>query len=204
MITPILDPSIEHLSEHVNPPSEYQLPLIPETMIHHNVSPVNKRIIVPYGENSIPRSYGVSRSRRILTPGLFAKKYDLVRQFLYNTLELTTAQREVTLRLLRLWAYYGQVYAKESTITADPGCSKATYWRTIRRLRQLGLLDVINRFLLRPNAQISNLYKLDRLALVIGRYLAEHGVAFYQKWIQPYLSMAGDQFWPTMLAGDSG
>jgi hypothetical protein len=37
---------------------------------------------------------------------------------------------------------------------------------------------------------------LDRLLLVIARYLAEHGVPFYQKWLQPYLAMSGSQFWP--------
>jgi len=126
---------------------------------------------------------------------LLLKKYDQIRDCLVDYAELTTAQREVTLRLLRLWAYYGYVYPKESTITSEPGCSKATFWRTIRLLEELGLVRVINRYVIRPHAQISNLYRFDKLLLVIARYLAEHGQAFQEKWLEPYLRLPGRVFW---------
>ncbi|GAI35243.1 unnamed protein product, partial [marine sediment metagenome] len=74
-------------------------------------------------------------------------------------MKLTTAEREVTLRLLRFWAYYGNVYPKASTVAAEPGCSKATFWRTIALLERLGLMRRINRYVIRPHAQISNLYR---------------------------------------------
>jgi len=97
--------------------------------------------------------------------------------------------------LLRYRAYYGNVYPKEAQITLEPGCKKATFWRTIRLLKEQGLLQVVNRFVMRPHAQISNLYRLDKLVLALARYIAEHGHHFYEDWLQPYLSMPGREFW---------
>ena len=167
----------------------------PNLMIHHKVSlSRNKKLIVSYS-NTVGKHYGVSQARRAITSSLFIKKFDYIRQCLDDVLGLTTAQREVALRLLRLWAYYGYVYPKESQITGEPGCSKSTFWRTVKLLKDLGLVQVINRYVIRPHAQISNLYRLDRLALVLARYLAEHGVHFWEKWLRPALAMPGQQFW---------
>jgi len=173
-----------------------QLPLpFPDSMIHHKVTPLH--IVGNTLEDIIRRgkAYGVSSSHRVLSPGLLVKKFDLTRDCLQHALGLTTAQREVTLRLLAYWAYYGQVYVKEAQVTSEPGCSKATYWRTIGLLRSLGLIRTIPRFLIREHAQISNLYLLHKLLLVIARYLAEHGVVFWEKWLRPALAMPGQQFW---------
>jgi len=169
--------------------------LPPDSVIHHNVPLPPSKIIVSYSLLKRGNPYGVSRSYRVLSPQLLLKKYDYVRACLAETLGLTVAQREVALRLLRLWAYYGQVYPKEAQVTGDPGCSKSTYWRTVRILRELGLVHVINRYVIRPHAQISNLYRLDRLVLLIARYLAEHGTGFFEKWLKTYLSMSGRLFW---------
>ena len=167
----------------------------PNLMIHHKVSlSRNRKLIVSYS-NTVGKHYGVSQARRAITSSLFIKKFDYIRQCLDDVLGLTTAQREVALRLLRLWAYYGYVYPKESQITGEPGCSKATFWRTVKLLKDLGLVQVINRYVIRPHAQISNLYRLDRLALLLARYLAEHGVHFWEKWLRPALAMPGQQFW---------
>ena len=164
-------------------------------MIHHKVTlSRNNNLIVSYSKRR-GKPYGVSRSRRAITSSLFIKKFDYIRDCLKYTLGLTPAQREVVLRLLRLWAYYGNVYPKEAQITELPGCSKATYWRTIKVLKSLGLIRVVNRYVIRPHAQISNLYRLDRLALLLARYLAEHGTHFWEKWLRPALTMPGQQFW---------
>lgn len=194
-----LAPIIEHPFDNVKPPVNSQLPLFPDSMIHHKPPGSRNRKIVYYSYKDTCKGYGVSPSRRVLSPGLFLKKYNLCRQLLEHVLDIPTAEREGTLRLLRFWAYYGNVYPKESTITVDPGCSKATFWRAVKRLREFGLLEVVNRFILRPHAQISNLYRLDKLLLVIARYLAEHGVAFREKWLQPNLTMPGSEFWPSFL-----
>lgn len=172
-------------------------------MIHHKeTTQLKKRIVYSKREYPFP-PYGVSRSRRVLSPQLLLNRYDRVRDCLEDILGLTTAQREVALRLLRYWAYYGNVYVKSAAITAEPGCSKATYWRTVKIMQLRGLITVINRFIIRPHAQISNLYKFDRLLLIIARYLAEHGAAFREKWLRPYLSMPGSQFWPMLVPADT-
>jgi len=165
------------------------------SMIHHKVSTNKSYIVLSYSSLKDGRRYGVSSDQRILTPGLFRKRYDLVRDCLALPLALTCAQREVVLRLLRLWAYYGKIYPKESQITQDPGCSKATFWRTVALLEQVGLLRRVNRYVFRPKAQISNLYLLHNLIVVIARYLAEHSKHVFAKWVQPYLGMTAAAFW---------
>jgi hypothetical protein len=170
-------------------------------MIHHKSPSLPNRVIVSYSRLNIDKRYGVSQSRRILSPQLLLKRFDMVRDCLSEVLGLTTAQREVVLRLLRLWAYYGRVYPKESQITLEPGCSKATYWRTVRLLEELRLISVINRYVIRPHAQISNLYRLDRLALLLARYLNEHGIGFLEDWLSPFLTMPGRLFWRYIVPG---
>ena len=167
------------------------------SMIHHKETYLPKMIILSKNFNYKAMPYGVSRTYRILSPQLLLKKFDQVRDCLDELVGLSVAQREVVLRLLRFWAYYGQVYTKERTITELPGCSKATYWRTIRLLRELGLIRVVNCYLIRPHAQISNLYRFDRLLLLLARYLAEHGTKFLEKWLAPMLSLPGSFFWPS-------
>lgn len=187
---------LEHPYDSVKYPLNSQLPLFPASMIHHNTSlSCNKRIVY-YRGSTLSTPYGVSSSRRVLSRELLLKRFDRVRDCLQHTVGLSTAQREVALRLLRYWAYYGNVYVKEAQVTAEPGCSKVTYWRTVKVLKIRGLLTVINRYLVRPHAQISNLYRFDRLLLIIARYLAEHGAAFTEKWLRPYLRVPGASFWP--------
>jgi len=173
-----------------------QLPLpFPDSMIHHKDPPLHERIIVSYTNIYQDKRYGVSSAYRVLSPGMFFKKYDQIRDFLELNLCLGSSGREVVLRLCRLWAYYGHVYPKVSQICAEPGCSKATFWRTISRLEQLGLIRVINRFIIRPHAQISNLYRLDKLMLALARYIAEHGSLDGPEWLTPYLTMPAREFW---------
>lgn len=165
------------------------------SMIHHKAPQLPEKIIVSYKSIERGNPYGVSQARRVLSPQLLLKEFDYIRDCLDYTLGLSCSQREVALRLLRLWAYYGYVYPKESTITEQPGCSKATFWRTIKLLKELGLIHVIPRFVIREHAQISNLYRLDRLVLLLARYLGEHGHRFYENWLTPALTMPARAFW---------
>lgn len=176
-------------------PKGPQLPLFPDSMTHHKLLGRGREYIVLRKGTPHPQSYGVSSAYRVLSPQLLLKRFDQVRDCLQNVLGLTTGQREVTLKLLRLFAYYGQVYPKASLFCQEPGASRATFWRTIKRLSNENLVQVVNRFILRPHAQISNLYRFDKLLLLLARYLAEHGQAFYQKWLKPYLALAGSVFW---------
>ena len=165
------------------------------SVIHHNVPLYPLKIVLSNRLKDSCRGYGVSPARRVLSPQLLLKKYDYVRDCLQVVLELTPCQREVTLRLLRLWAYYGLVYPKESQITEDPGCSKATFWRTVRLLKELGLVHVINRYLVRPHAQISNLYRLDGLIVVLAKYLSEHIAHVWSDWLVPWIHIPWPEFW---------
>jgi len=177
-----------------------QLPLrFPDEVIHHKVTLPRKKRLVTYQSIRSDKPYGVSRSYRVLSKAVFLRKYGLVREALAGPLGLTVSQREVVLRLLRLWAYYGQVYPKASQIAELPGCSKATFWRTIRLLEERGLLQVVNRYVLRERAQISNLYLLHHLLIVIARYLAEHGTRCLEKWLGPYLLLPGKVFWGSLV-----
>lgn len=193
-------PTLAQSFDPVKFPVNFRSPSDKNSMIHHNQDLPRSKIIVSYKSIGNSSRYGVSRSYRILSPQLLFKKFDHVRDALKYVLGMPPAQREVTLRLLRLWAYYGYVYPKEATITAEPGCSKATFWRTIRLLEELGLVQVVSRYVIRPHAQISNLYRLDKLVVLLARYLAEHGVGFREKWLKPYLTMLGSHFWTLAFA----
>jgi len=141
------------------------------------------------------KRYGVSSYYKVLTKGVLNKHFDQIVHCLRDVVGLPTAEREAALTLLRFGAYYGNVYPKASQCCSQPGCSKATFWRAVMHLKDLGLLRTIPRFLVREHAQISNLYLLDRLILLLARYLAEHGVAFWEKWLKPALAMPGSVFW---------
>jgi len=168
-------------------------------MIHHNAPPYSSTIIHYLNKKRLRGPYGVSLASRALSPQALLRKYSQVRTFLASSLGLSTAQREVALHLLRLWAYYGRVYPKEKQVTADPGCSKATFWRTIALLQNMRLLMVVNRYVKREKAQISNLYLLDKLVLAIAKYLSERGHHFKEKWLQPILDMDWRLFWQTAV-----
>jgi len=183
-----------------------QASLSESTMAHHTepTSPVTKkkqpynrktRIIHKFNKRTIDKPYGVPPSKRILTPGLLRNHHSSIHSFLKYHLVLSTAQREVVFRLLRLAAYHAHVYPKARQIAQEPGCSQRTFWRTIAILKDQGLITVINRYVIREEAQISNLYVLRKLLLAIIRFLHEHSVKFRHAWLQPFLSMPGARFW---------
>ena len=182
---------------------KFDTPVIDDTpsnpMRHHKGSSL---YIVGNTLESIKKKskrYGVSSEYRILTKGMLNKHFDKIVHCLRDVVGLPTCEREAALALLRFWAYYGEVYPKASQCCSKPGCSKATFWRAVMYLKDLGLIRTIPRFLIREHAQISNLYRLDKLLIVIARYLAEHGVQFLERWLKPYLSMAGSLFWGSFV-----
>lgn len=178
----------------------------PKSVIHHRTppssngsqvqpAPFNGRIIHKLAGKDIDIPYGVSSKRKLLRPHQLNRYHHLIWSFLKHDLGLETAQREVVFRLLRLYAYYTYVYPKAKQIAAEPGCSVATFWRTVALLEEDGLLTRVNRYIMREEAQISNLYLLGKLVLAIARMLYEHSKPFTQRWVQPLLAMPGRQFW---------
>lgn len=194
-MTSTTDTKITDLNPPVKCPDVLTNTNTPKMMIHHKPLRTSPYIIIKSNVDLYVKPYGVSPDDRIITKGVMLKKFDSIRDCLEHTLGLSRAQRDVVLRLLLLWAYYGKVYPKESEISEAPICSKATFWRTIKLLRELGLVKVVNRYVMRPHAQISNLYLLRNLLIVIARWLAEHGYTSPAKWVSRYLRMSGQVFW---------
>lgn len=169
-----------------------------KSLAHHKV-PLSSPLI--YRKRGTKRSspllsrYGVPSSQRIISPGLLLKHFAAIVRFLGEHWGFSPPEREGLIRLLRLWCCYGVVYPKASQAAELPGCSKRTFWRMIAKAIKMDLIVVINRFIQREEAQISNLYRLDKLLIVLARYLAEHGVRFSDAWIQPFLRLIGSVFW---------
>lgn len=223
MRLPQADPKLAYSRDSVNmsnsPPVQLEFP----GMRHHNTSLLKPYILVRNNRDRSTTSYGVSKSKRVLSPAMLLKRWDHVRRCLAGPMGLTSTQQTAVLRLLRYWAYYGLVYPKAAQVAHEPevtdslaiwraekglgaprnsyGCSRSTFWRTIKKLQDRGLVEVVNRYVLRKHAQISNLYRLDKLIIIIARYLSEHGQVFDQAWLKPYLSLPGAVFWksPSMV-----
>ena len=136
--------------------------------------------------------YGVPACRRLLTAGIFNKKFDLIRDYL-QSLGLTLCERQIAMNLIRLYCYYGLVYPKATLFTEERGCSRRTFWRAVAKLEELGLLDRINRYL--HHLQISNAYRLDKLILILARYLSEHGYSFTDNFTRILLRLTDNSFW---------
>ncbi|MBA7587299.1 hypothetical protein ES708_29324 [subsurface metagenome] len=137
-------------------------------------------------------TYGVPSDRRIITAGVFNKRFDRIRDCLVM-LGFTRAKRDVILALVRLYAYYGKVYPKAEQVAEYPICSKRTFWRTITDLEQDGLIERTNRYL--DHLQISNAYRLDRLVLILARYIAEHAAQIFTDFANKLIGFAGSNFW---------
>jgi len=165
-----------------------------KTLAHHNdysPIPINNR--EPNINTLLERlTYGVPTTRRMITPGVLNKKHHLIVGYL-GEIGLTAAERQVTLELLRLFAYYGKVYPKANAFEELRGCSRRSFWRAIAKLEEVGFVDRINRYL--NHRQISNAYRLDKLVLCIIRYLTEHGLPFLDQFTRDILRDTAAGFW---------
>ncbi len=175
-------------------PTDCQSPPSQKIMAHHNLTPsINNTI---REGKRLFWSYGVPSDRRILSPGLFNKRFDQIRRYLVS-IGLTTADREAILRLLRLYCYYGRCYPKAAQIAQYPGCSKRSFWRAIAKLADMGFIEVVNRF--HQGRQISNTYRLDKLVAILAHFLAEHGCQFTGFALYVIKALGAD-FWPRIGA----
>lgn len=170
---------------------------IAEPLAQHKVSTDTLSNLSNYSSNTLLErlTYGVPAPRRMLSPGLLLKKHHYIISYLRQE-GLTPSEREITMHLLRLYAYYGKVYPKAQEFTWDGGCSKRSFWRAVAKLEDSGLIDRLNRYL--HHLQISNCYRLDKLVLCIIRYLAEHGCPYLSDFAHDLLSRIGISFWRTI------
>ena len=143
-----------------------------QSMAHHNSLPSIINQI--YFKKSIEREkrYGVPSSYRILTMGNYHKHHDDINTMLRVVCGLENRERSAIFCLLRLFFYYGQVYPKADDVAEQEYISKRTFWRAVSKLKALGVIEVLNRYI--NHKQISNLYRIDKLVLMIARFIAEH------------------------------
>ncbi|MBA7573271.1 hypothetical protein ES708_15067 [subsurface metagenome] len=153
---------------------------------YSNTTIVNKELLLER------LTYGVPSERRIITAGIIIKRFDRIRDCLVM-LGFTRAKRDVILQLVRLYAYYGKVYPKAEHVAEDGYISKRTFWRTIADMEQDGLIERTNRYL--NHLQISNAYRLDRLILILARYIAEHAAQQFTHFANKLIGFAGSNFW---------
>lgn len=173
-----------------------QLPLVADMMIHHKKygSIYIKGTLGNF--KKISGSYGVSSSRQILTKSLVIKRWERIDEILRDDLGLTPKQCQVTMKLLWYEVFCGQAFPSASVLAgeyeetprlaawrAEQGLGRparrgeigrATVWRTIRLLREMGLITVVNRIITPYRRQTSNLYLLRKLMILIARELARH------------------------------
>jgi len=168
-----------------------------KNLAHRNGNPSTLNKTTLYNKDIILArlTYGVPAPRRLLTPGVFIKKFYRIRDYLVSA-GLTSAERQVALNLIRLYCYYGKVYPKATGFTDQGGCSPRSFWRAVGKLEDMGLIDRINRYL--NHLQISNAYRLDKLVLVLARWLAEHGHQFTDNFTLSLLRLTSVSFWQTI------
>ena len=144
----------------------------PQSMAHHNSTTFSSLTIFYRKGIGLEKRYGVPQTWRILTMGMFHKQHNEILHQL-TRLGLETRERDAIFKLLELYIYYGKVYPKAADVADQAYISKRTFWRAIGKLREIGVIEVLNRFI--KHRQISNGYRLDKLVLMLARYLAEHG-----------------------------
>lgn len=176
---------------------------------HHNPLPIPSYI--NYEPLSIIRSnperaYGVQQGYRMLSKGQLNRHYALLRGLLKSNLGLNNRERDVTFALLRFFVYYGMVYPKAKTIAEDCYLSKRTFWYAVKKLESMGLVERNHQYM--NGYQTSNLYRLDKLAILAAQYLAEHGkeIVGQGKAILQLFSDFWREIWgaDVLLPGDNG
>jgi len=141
-------------------------------MAHHNaLSPVIDKIYCKKGIE-LEKRYGVPSTYRILTMGNYHKHHSDINTMLRVVCGLENRERSAVFCLLRLFFYYGQVYPKADDVAEQEYISKRTFWRAIGKLKASGVIEVLNRYI--NHKQISNLYRIDKLILMIARFISEH------------------------------
>jgi len=169
----------------------------PPPLAHRNVLPLPfiKQSSTNLRSSFPLRGYGVPAHQRLLPPGHFNRFYALINRYL-QSLDLTPNQANVTLQLIHLYTYYGKTYPKANQFSDQAGCSKRTFWRAIAKLEQLQVIERINRYL--NHLQISNLYRLDKLILILARLIAEQGHNFTNSFTRQILKQTDGNFWRTI------
>lgn len=179
-------------------------------MTHHNSAPYSSQPVTFFyrlrGSKTRTSSripYGVPCPSTVLPRGILFKRWRETLAFSRTALFLPEGEVGVVLELIRLWAIKGRVYATAKQIAEAAHVSKNTVWRTINHLEDLKMVQVVNRYVQREWAQISNLFLLERLIIALARFLAEHGERNLGPMMARFLALPGREFWSRIWKVDN-
>ncbi len=179
-------------------------------MAHHNSIPLTGPPLTFFYRRRKSKSltfsrkpYGVPSPHRVLPQGVIFKRWRDVQAFYRVTLGLTKPQRAVVSELVRLWMIKGEVYAKASQVAEASNVGVRTFWRTISRLEGLKMIQVFNRYVQREWAQISNLFRMEKLIFALARFLAECGERNLGPMMARFLALPGREFWSRIWRVDN-
>ena len=139
----------------------------------------------------------------MLPRGVIFKRWLDVQAFMRVTLQLSKPERAVVSELVRLWMIKGAVYPTAKQVAETALVSKRTFWRTVKRLEALKMVQVVNRYVQREWAQISNLFRLERLIFALARFLAECGERHLGPMMKRFLELPGREFWSKIWSVDN-
>lgn len=139
----------------------------------------------------------------VLPRGVVFKRWRESQDFYRVTLGLTQSQRAVVTELVRLWMIKGEVYPTARQVAEAARVGVRAFWRTISRLEKMKLIQVVNRYVQREWAQISNLFRLEKLLVTLARYLAEHGEHNLGPMMARFLALPGRVFWSEIWRVDN-
>ena len=139
--------------------------------------------------------YGVPCPTAVLPPKVLFQRWRDVQAFYHSTLQLPEEEVRVVSELVRLWTIRGRVYPTAAQVAETAHVSIRTFWRTVKRLEEMKMVQVVNRYVQREWAQISNLFRLERLIFALARFLAEKGERNLGPMMARFLALPGREFW---------
>lgn len=179
-------------------------------MAHHNSVPLSShpstffyRLRQAKTRTSSRIPYGVPSPTVVLPRGVLFKRWRDTQAFYRITLGLPEAEIGGVSELVRLWMIKGRVYPTAKQVAEASGTSVRTFWRTIKRLEQMKMIQVVNRYVQRGWAQISNLFRIEKLIFALARFLAEHGERHLGPMMARFLALPGREFWAKIWRVDN-
>lgn len=105
--------------------------------------------------------------------------------------------------MVRLWGIKGEVYPTAEQLAEAAHVSVRTVWRTIEHLEKMNMIQVVNRYVQREWAQISNLFRMEKLIFALARFLAECGERNLGPMMARFLALPGLEFWSRIWRVDN-
>jgi len=179
-------------------------------MAHHKDGPLPAnherlfyRLRMSKTYTSLRKPYGVPSPGCVLPRGVIYQRWRDLQAFLRVTLMLTKPERAVVSQMVTIWMIKGEVYPTAKQVAEATKVSVRTFWRTIKRLEAMKMIEVWDRYVQREQAQISDLFRLERLIFALARFLAECGERQLGPMIARFLALPGREFWSKIWSVDN-